>query len=198
MKCVASIFCMMLGLVCAACAQGTFSFDQQSSTESTLGEGAVAIQTNQPLGQSFTPTFDSLNFIRLYLLDGVANGSGATVLINLRTNSITGPILSSTDPVALPDHFAGATNFFFPVSVPLSPGVLYYFQPVLQSGDSSFTVNFHNGFGYTGGNAFFQGTLRQFDDLWFREGTYNVPEPSSVGLVLIGFGALFYRRKRIA
>src|SRR5450759_4846854 len=85
-------------LTIGAVGQGTFIYDQQSADETVLaGEGGGILQSNQPFGQSFTPTFSSINFIRLWLADGLpGNGLGATVFINLRTNSISGPILAST------------------------------------------------------------------------------------------------------
>src|SRR5437867_13447920 len=94
--------------------QGTFIYDQQSVTnDSAVGEGAPAIQSNQPIGQSFTPTLSSIGFIRLFLGDSAFNGLGATIYVNLRSDSITGPIIGSTDPTFLPDRFSGLTDFLF-------------------------------------------------------------------------------------
>src|SRR6266404_1497869 len=90
----------------AACGQGTFVYDQQSADESTGGGGVSVIQSNQPLGQSFTPSLSSVGFIRLFLIDGVRNnGLGATVYVNLREDSITGPVLGLSGPVFMPDNF---------------------------------------------------------------------------------------------
>jgi hypothetical protein len=176
--------------------QGTFIYDQQSADESAGGGGFVTIQSNQPLGQSFTPTNSSVGFIRLWLSDSVLNGLGATVYVNLRTSSITGPIFGSTDPVLMPDGFGvssrGFTSFFFSTPVPVTPGVTYYFQPVVQSGDNSWAlIGYH--YNYSGGTAFVNGTADSVNDLWFREGIV-VPEPSSLSLI-IGSGVLFYVRR---
>ena len=92
--------------------QGTFIYDQQSADETTGGGASVAIQDNQPLGQSFTSTNSAVGFIRLALRDYSINGTGATLYVNLRADSITGPILASTDPVFMPDGFIGYPNFF--------------------------------------------------------------------------------------
>src|SRR5688572_19543107 len=97
----------------SASAQGTYVYDQQSSTEAYLGEAAVVIQSSQPIGQSFTPSLSGVGFIRLYLVDATANGLGATVFLNLRTESITGPVLGFTSSVSMPDSFAGSVDFFF-------------------------------------------------------------------------------------
>src|SRR5262245_28712624 len=51
--------------------QGSFVFDQQSSTNETAwpyGAG-VNIQQADPYGQSFVPTFSALNFVTLNLND---------------------------------------------------------------------------------------------------------------------------------
>jgi hypothetical protein len=103
--------------------QGAFIYDQQSANETTGGGGAVAIQVNEPIGQSFTPALSSVGFIRLFLSDNGFNSVGATVYVNLRTNSITGPLLSSTDPVFMPDRFSGYTNCIFVTPLAVVPGV---------------------------------------------------------------------------
>ncbi len=174
----------------SASAQGTFIYDQQSSTEANLGEAAVVIQSSQPIGQSFTPTLSSVGFIRLYLIDATVNGIGATVFLNLRTDSITGPILGFTDSVTMSDSFSGTADFSFSTPVQVTPGTAYYFQPVVQSGDT-WRVAAHNGFNYTGGTAFYFGQPAPSSDLWFREGIV-IPEPSVISLFLVGVGVLLY------
>src|SRR6266403_3568645 len=119
-------------------AQGTFVYDQQSSDESNGGSTGYFIQTGQPMGQSFTPSLNAIGFVRLNLFDqNRNNGTGAIVYVNLRSDSITGPIIDSTAPVALPDNFGpnGFVNFLFGSNVPLQPGTKYYLQPVGPSGD---------------------------------------------------------------
>ena len=93
--------------------QGVFVYDQQSANESTIGGAAGVIQSSQPIGQSFTPSLASVGFIRLKLGDCVINGFGATVYLNLRSDSISGPILATSDSVVMPDGFIGYPNFFF-------------------------------------------------------------------------------------
>jgi hypothetical protein len=180
--------------VASAFGQGTFIYDQQSSTESDLGEEGFDIQFWQPLGQSFTPSLDRVGFIRMYLGRGSFN-QGAAIFLNLRTDSITGAVLASTSPVTLPVGFIGTVDFFFTNEVPLTPGITYYFQPKIQSG-GPFSVS-GDTFRYPGGNAFLQGIASRGDDLWFREGII-VPEPSVTALLVLGSGAFVYaRRKRI-
>ena len=94
----------------------------------------------------------------------------------------------------MPSLFAGTTDFFFPTDVPVTAGVVYYFEPVVQSGGSWNLVTAD--FSYPGGSAFYEGLPLPGSDVWFREGIV-VPEPSSALLVVVGVGAfLFVRRSR--
>jgi hypothetical protein len=186
----------LLALPLLANAQGTMVFDQQSSDESFGGVGGLFIQTGQPMGQSFTPSLNAIGFVRLNLFDqNRNNGTGAVVYVNLRSDSITGSIIDSTAPVALPDNFGpnGFVSFFFGNNVPLQAGTKYYLQPIVQSGDLWGAVG--DAFNYSGGELYYQGTSSTLSDLWFREGII-VPEPSSVALLLLaGVTAAYVRRK---
>ena len=169
-----------------AIAQGTFVFDQQSSDESNGGLTGVTIQSAQPVGQSFTPSLDGVRFVRLHLLDvNRGNGLGATVYVNIRSDSITGTILASTEPLNLPDGWGSPTtgyvDFLFPTTVAVQPGTTYFFQPVVQSGDSWGMLG--DAFNYPGGTSFVLGNPNPAIDYWFREGVV-VPEPSPCVLIL--------------
>jgi hypothetical protein len=117
--------------------QGTFIYDQQSSTnEVTFPLGGAIIQQFTPIGQSFTPALSSVGFIRLKLYDNnFSNSLGAVVYLNLRTNSITGPILSSTAAINLTNGFANVADFIFSAPVAVRPGASYIFEVIVQSGD---------------------------------------------------------------
>jgi hypothetical protein len=187
---------LLLFVASSACGQGTFIYDQQSSTNEIpvpFGFGTIIQDASPGGGQSFTPSLNGIDFIRLLLLDAnPSNGLGATLYVNLRTNSITGPILASTASVALPDSFDGVVNFFFTNTVPLSPGRLYYFEDVVRFGDQWRDMN--GEYNYPGGMAFALGVASPGADYWFREGI--VPEPSSVLLLLLGGTASFAVRQR--
>jgi len=178
--------------------QGTFVYDQQSSDESRYLEGGADIQQSQPIGQSFTPSLPAVGFIRLYIYNGIlGDTSAATIYVNLRTDSISGLILAATIPVSIPGGagFARPVDFLFASDVPVTPGVTYYFQPVVQD-NNNLGLNQSFLYNYSGGTAFFQGSPALNNDLWFREGIV-VPEPSSALLVMVGVGAfLFVRRSR--
>ena len=164
--------------------QGVFVYDQQSANESTIGGAAAAIQPNQPIGQSFTPSLGAVGFIRLKLGDSVINGLGATVYLNLRSGSISGTILATSESVVMPDGFLGFPNLLFSNPVAVTPGVTYFFD-VIASGDL-WAIAGYNSYNYGGGMEFFQGQPFPSNDLWFREGIV-VPEPAS-GILLSIFG----------
>src|SRR5664279_1492038 len=134
----------------AAHGQGTFIYDQSSATNQGFG-GGYAFQQEQPFGQSFTPSLTSIGFVQMEFISGPPQLGGATVYVNLRADSISGPILSSTVPVFMPYPFAhGITNFFFPTPVAITPGTTYYLQPVVQSGNSQWGL-IADAYGYQGG-----------------------------------------------
>ena len=177
--------------------QQTFIYDQQSAIEGARAESFGIITTSQPFGQSFTPTLDSVGFIRLWVYDlHLGNSTGSTISVNLRMDAITGAVFAATAPISLPDDFSGYPDFFFASPVSVTPGVTYYFQPVLQSGDAV-AVFGDNTYGYAGGNMFVQGESRLGLDVWFREGIV-VPEPSSAWLVLVGSGVWFYAHRLLS
>jgi hypothetical protein len=183
-------------MACIAHGQGVFVYDQQSSDELLPGEVAVAVQASQPLGQSFTPMLSSVGFIRLQLDDlNPGNGLGAMLQVNLRTGSITGPIVASSDIVSLPDGApVSFVDFLFATLVSVTPNTTYYFQPVVLSGDIVMLGRFIPGSDYAGGVEYYQGAPG-FDDLWFREGIV-VPEPSSSLLLLLGGFVAWCRRRK--
>jgi len=190
MKLTRIAFITILAVTLSARGQGTVVFDQQSSTNETPlpGVGGAIQDAIPPWGQSFTPSLPSIGFIRLLFDDGNANdGLGATVYVNIRSGSISGAIIGSTDPVAMPNNFAGTATFLLPSAVTLTPGTAYYFEPepVQQSGG---TWNIVAGpYNYPGGIVFSGGFPATGSDLWFREGII-VPEPSSAALMLLAAG----------
>jgi PEP-CTERM motif len=172
-------------------AQGNFQYDQQSADEAQYQEGGLALGL-QPLGQSFQPTLNAVDFIRIYVYGG-ALGDG-TLLINLRSDSIAGTILASTALVTVSATTAGFVNFLFDNPVPVTPGLTYYFQPVVVSG-GGWGINQSLFYHYSGGMLFANGVGSPNQDLWFREGIV-VPEPSTVSMILFGGVAMLAARLR--
>jgi hypothetical protein len=176
--------------------QGTFVYDQQSSVEGQYGEFGADIRTNQPFGQSFTPSLSAVGFVRFYLWDGkFGAGSNLTTYVTLHSGSITGPVIGTSDPILLAPGFNAPQDFLFPSPIPVTPANTYYFQLVGQS-STPWLNNF--GFLYSGGNAFALGAPFIYfptASLWFREGVV-VPEPSACLLGLIAACALVHARRR--
>jgi len=166
--------------------------DQQTRPPS-FGEAYYVIQSYSPIGQSFTPGSNSVGYVSLYLADeNPGNGLGATLYVDLRSGSITGPILSSSALVSMTDSSGGAANFFFPTAVPVTPGTTYYFDVNVQSGDHWAIDGAISG--YAGGSEFLNGMANPDNSLWFQEGVV-VPEPAVVWLALAGGGVFFCIRR---
>jgi hypothetical protein len=168
--------------------QGTFVYDQQSSTDETPLPGAGSEMTlNTPIGQSFTPSFTSVGFVKLNFSYVNPPGIGATVYVNLHSDSLTGPILGTTDPVMMLGNFAGVTNFSFTAPVAVTPGTVYYLEPIESAGGPWNIIG--GPYNYPGGTFLYDGGIPEpGGDLWFREGI--IPEPSSLCLVLVGGAVL--------
>jgi len=203
MKKTAFLFIVLLTIL-SAHGQG-FIYDQQSPHGFVTFAESGAFLTNQPIGQSFTPTLSSIDFVFLQIDDyNWNNGTGAVVFVKLFSGSLTnGTLLGATTPLSLPDGWGatvggyGETNFFFPTSIALTPGTQYFLRPILQSGDEGFFVG-SDYLGYNGGEGYINGPPgSEGQDLWFREGIIAVPEPSSVWLAWFGGAAwLFVRCRR--
>ena len=184
---LAAVFLAIFSAAMLAHGQRNFVSDQESLT---VVEGAAPLDSfYQPVGQSFIPTLPSIGFVQLNLFCN----SGATVLVNVRADSITGTILGSSSLVFIPDLFSGVSDFLFSTPVSLTPGVTYYLQPVIQSGGA--VSSYVTDGSYPGGTEIIQGSPISFRDLWFREGIV-VPEPSSLTLIVLPSVLLFVTRKR--
>ena len=175
-----------------AFAQGTVIFDQQSSDESRVLEGSIGYPGQAP-SQSFTPSFTSMDFVRLWIIQG---GPGQSLAVNLRADSPTGTILgtSAATTVTGTSSYTGALTFLFPNQVALVPGNTYYIQPVAVVG-LGFVLN-QSAYFYSGGSMF-SGSVPDPSgrDLWFREGIV-VPEPATASLILFGGSIFLWKRKK--
>jgi hypothetical protein len=188
LKFAALVFVLGTGL--AASAQGTFVYDQLS----TGAVDASASLNQMPIGQSFTPALDSIGFVDLLLVNN--DSLARSVAVNIRSGSLTGAILGTSLPVALPSLSVGTNNFLFSNPIALTPGTQYYFEPVLVGGGINVLAEF-TFIQYSGGQATIGGTAKPTEDFWFREGVVtNVPEPSLAALLLIGSGVMYCRRRK--
>ncbi|HOA62409.1 MAG: hypothetical protein KA191_16620 [Verrucomicrobia bacterium] len=180
-----------------AAGQGVFVYDQQSSiAEPAFVYGGVLAPDQPPgYGQSFTPSLSAVGFIRMAFRDGrPGNATGASMMMNLRSDSITGPIVGTSLVVDMPEGFVGTADFLFAPEVSVVPHVMYYFEPRIVSGDTWYFDIREEVYNYPGGTWIAMGRPDVSVDCWFREGII-VPEPSSLTLGLFGF-AVFACVKR--
>jgi len=192
----------MLTLLVACCVngQGTFIYDQQSSTDEAppfgYGEGfQVPGFPNLGDGQTFTPSLSSVGFIRLMFDDLDPNdGAGATVYVNLLTG-VSGSVIGKTAPITMFNGFKGPQTFLFSNPISVTPGTQYYFEAVEQSGGSGGWGVIVGQYPYSAGSAYLNGSPNLPQDYWFREGII-VPEPSSLALLVIGGCSLLWFKNR--
>jgi hypothetical protein len=176
--------------VCGATArgQGTLIYDQQSLSPNG-GEGGVYLSALQQGVQSFTPTMPGIDFASFWFLQG-----NSALHVNIRETSITGPILGTTPDVA--GSASGPLTFFFPTTVQLTPGTLYYLELVPVNGGVTVSYGW-SGQTYAGGVGYINGQpITQGADFWFREGIVSVPEPTTFSLLILGACAGLWLRFR--
>jgi hypothetical protein len=158
-----------------------FIVDQSHTNFLLLGD-----ESNIAFGpiQEFTPSLSSLNVVQLFTRD-VNPSVGATLIMNIRKDSVTGPIVGTSDSINLPIGFKGVTQFTFPQMISLVPGSIYAIEPVFLGGD--LWVTYENAFfesSYPNGRLFFNGSENFWGydrDFWFVEGVL-IPEPSTFAL----------------
>ena len=171
----------------AAVGQGTvYLYDQQSSTdEISTPPGTFQLPpiAGYGDGESFAPAFTSVGFIRLMLYPLGPRQSGF-IYCNLRSSSIFGPIIGTSESVLLADNFSGALTLQFANPVSVTPGSTYYFEAVV---DHSWAAGIGQ-YNYPGGSLFLAGTPEAVN-FWFREGII-VPEPSAAAFAILGAAAL--------
>ncbi len=166
-------------------AQGTMLVDQQSFDLAS----AIAGTSIAGIGQSFTPTLLAIDYVQLGVYDTV---SGSMLFVNLRQDSMSGPIIGTTDtqPVTTGDPHIPAT-FLFPSAVTLLSGTKYFLEPVIVADAFQIGILTSSPFGpnpYSGGSALHGNAAGNYS-LWFSEGII-VPEPptwaiSGLGLVML-------------
>jgi hypothetical protein len=149
-----------------------------------------SIQIFSPMGQEFTPTFSSLDVVELF----TGAPTGAELYVNIRSGTITGPILGTS--LVVPGPQFGPTEFDFLSQVPLVPGDLFVIEVVSSGMDSSISSSGGPFSTYPGGDQILQGVPQPNNDLWFVEGL-AVAEPGSIVLFGLSMLALLgYRWRR--
>jgi hypothetical protein len=184
----------------AARGQGNFIYDQQSSDESRLLDGGDGVQSvsetqfqehlQHPflLGQTFTPSLNSIEFVRLSITS-YANVPSTLRLELFATPTSSASLATSTSVTVASTHQVFA-DFYFTTPLAVIPGNTYFLHP--ESVVGTFGVAKYK-YDYSGGAAYlsYLNGAPNVEDYWFREGIIAAPEPSAVSLVLVG-GILFY------
>jgi hypothetical protein len=202
--------CILLSVLMAsmsAGAQSTLTYDQESAAgsnyvpPSTYYDPVLTPNTNfndtAGQSQSFTPYLPSVGFVRL-AFDSIDNPGtpGRTIYVNLWSDSVGGMLLG-TSQLIVPQNWAQGpaftvTNFFFASPIAVSPGTTYYLQVGLQPTTAIYEMYLAGGdYNYPGGDLIVGSTPQSGYDLWFQEGTYAVPEPSSWRLIFLSGCVLF-------
>ena len=166
--------------------------DQASGTTDELIQNSTRIPDNQ-IAQSFTPSLSAVGFVQFSeSVPAFPGNDQVTFVVNLRAGAYNGPILSSTDPVILVNHGTQIGTFYYPANISVTPGQLYFFEPVLLSA-GSMDIGYKFPSSYPGGEAWNNGVPSGgASDYWFREGIV-VPEPGAVWLFLFGGAVLLWR-----
>jgi len=156
-------------------------------------------------GQEFTPSYNGLDYVNLNLFNSVATSLG-TFQVAIREDNINGMVLGLSDPLATTERFLdNNAHFTFSSTVSLTAGNLYALEIVQLGGDTGWNIEipvygFANGaevdLSYSGGRLIYGGVPQNGMDLIFQEGVVSVPEPSGLGLSLLGMLLFALFRKR--
>jgi len=119
----------------------------------------------------------------------LGNTTGASMIMNLRSGSITGPIVGTSLVVEMPEAFVGTADFLFTPEVSVGQHVTYYFEPRIISGDAWYFDIREDVYNYSRGTWIAMGRPDVSVDCWFQEGII-IPEPSSLALGLFGLAVL--------
>jgi hypothetical protein len=143
---------------------------------------SYSIPMHDPLGQEITPALDHVDVVE-FCTDDMDYGPPSpppSLLVEIRDDSISGPLLGTSDVVCPEDGFAGVTRFTFGFSVPLVPGQRYVLR-LRQVSGQNWGMQF-DGFAidrYLGGRLIVYGQPRERQDTWFREGVWPVSAAAS-------------------
>jgi hypothetical protein len=146
-----------------------------------------------PMGQSFTPSQSSLNFIELFESLSLSL-SPAILEVSVHSGSIFGPTLGMSLPSAVSAD--GPVPFYFASPVPLIPGSLFFIEVTVSAGQDLIGSSGGPFSTYLLGDEILLGQPQTGNDLWFAEGT--VPEPSAFILVAAALAAMILLGSRRA
>jgi len=159
----------------------------------------LLVSTNAPFMQSFVPALSQIGFVEVALRYwGLAKPSASeTLAISLRPDSSISPIIASSLPLSFTyesRYEAFVVEFVFPDPVNITPGQKYFLEVAHLSGQDLMTAGEVPG-SYPLGEFVILGRVAPGHALWFREGVV-IPEPGTVGLLVLGTALLFCSARR--
>lgn len=164
------------------------------------GTGTVFILSND-IGQTFTPTLNSLNVVELWLMDtGPFDGATETLAVNIY--GLDGTVLGSSGPQIFPDLYGGGVpvlTHFDLAPVTLVPGTKYVIGFNVSTTGAFVTLGAagYDPGTYVGGGFWRWSTIAesQTADISFLEGpAARVPEPASMMMFAVGLLGYVGRR----
>jgi len=145
--------------------------DQENLVAISSGWSAVHLA---PIGQEFVSDHPGLDAVELLLANtDMSSPFPADVSINIREESIAGPVLGTSLPVSLSFPTAGVVQFLFQSSVRTLPGRTYVIEIVVAPGGGNVGVSGGWTGSYSRGRLILQGDpmpMSDNSDLWFRVG----------------------------
>jgi hypothetical protein len=159
----------------------------------------LGVQFFTPIGQSFTPTLNGIDFAIFGLEFFPADGPNV-LRVEVRTG-VNGTLLGISNPVSPLSSSFTEVQFDFPSTVPLTANQKYSLILAVQNpGLNSYGLQVGPDNSYQGGRLIEFGaeqTLPQ--QSFFKEGVFSqaVPEPSSLVLSNMGLLCIIYLRYRL-
>ncbi len=171
---LAMMIVALAGLFSSAVLAAQLFPDQENLVTLSAGWSAVHLA---PIGQEFVPQRSSLDAVELTLANTDTSWPfPADVEVNIRADSITGPLLGTSLRITLPFGTSGVAHFDFASSVRLTAGQTHVIEIVTFPGGGNVGVSGGWTESYQAGRAIIQGQpipASDNSDLWFREGTTN-------------------------
>lgn len=158
----------LLHLALSSCLAEEYLWDQTNDLFSS--SGCLSVQAFSPVGQEFSPILNCLEVVQLEITNIMDD---AEFIVNIHSESITGPVIGTSSTVTISGYFSGIVTFIFD-PLPLQPQSLYVFEIVQTVGTEGGIGNGTNYSSYPLGCKILHGNPYENSDFWFREGIIEV------------------------